>query len=230
MKKYFLILSLFIGFLGTTALNAGNFAVGVTGSYMTIDASGSETAGDETTKASVDNKAFVPSVFAEYSFNDVSWADAGNNVTFGATYIPGKADVSDKVKKRTDTETSVTSDATANNTTRNQTAQAEIDNYRNFYVELPVWKSLYVKAGMTTIDVNTKETTDGSNGGTYPNASLDGTNLGVGFKGVTGSNMIWKLAYEETNYDTLNLTSTTSNTVKADLDTKEVNFSIGYRF
>ena len=105
-----------------------------------------------------------------------------------------------------------------------------MDNYNNFYIEVPLYKSIFVKAGMSSIDVTTKETTTGTNGGTYGNASLDGTNLGIGLKGVTASNIIWKLAYEETDFDTLNLTSTTSNTIKADLDTSEVALSIGDRF
>ena len=66
--------------------------------------------------------------------------------------------------------------------------------------------------------------------GTYGNKTLDGTNLGIGLKGVTSSNIVWKLAYEETDFDTLNLTSTTSNKIKADLDTEAVSLSIGYRF
>ena len=83
---------------------------------------------------------------------------------------------------------------------------------------------------MSSIDVTTKETTNGTNGGTYSNASLDGTNLGIGLKGVTASNIIWKLAYEETDFDTLNLTSTTSNKISANLDTSAISLSLGYRF
>ena len=217
---------------------AGSFGLGVTGSYTKIDASGSETeatvsgvsTSGEVTRSSVDNNAFLGSIFLEYSFNDVSWASAGNSFTIGAKHTPGTADVSDKVKSRADTEKSVTGDITANSTARTQTAQAEVDNYNNFYLEVPVYGALYVKAGMSKIDVTTTETTNGSNGGTYGNASLDGTNLGVGFKGVTASNIIWKVAYEQTDFDTLNLTSTTSNKISADLDTSEVNLSIGYRF
>jgi opacity protein-like surface antigen len=226
--------NILIGLVTTISLTsvayAGSFGLGVTGSYATIDASGSETAGDETTSSSVDNNAALGAVFVEYSLDDASWGSAGNGITIGLKHTPGSADVSDKVKSRTDTELSRTGTTTTTSTSRTQTAQAEIDNYNNFYIEVPLYKSLYVKAGMSSIDVTTKETTNGSNGGTYGNTSLDGTNLGIGVKGVTASNIIWKLAYEETNFDTLNLTSTTSNTIKADLDTKEVALSIGYRF
>ena len=216
----------------TSVAYAGSFGLGVTGSYTKIDASGSETskaAGSETEtnqSISVDNDAFIGKLYVEYSFDDASWGSAGNGITFGASYTPGKADVSDKVKSRTDV-----ADASAGTTdNRTSTAQAEVENYLNYYIELPFYKSIYVKAGMSQIDVNTLETSTLAAAGKYGNKTLDGTNLGIGFKGVTGSNIVWKLAYEETNFDTLNLTSTTGDKIKADLDTSEVNLSIGYRF
>ena len=229
--------NILIGLVATISLTsvayAGSFGLGVTGSYTKIDASGSETskaAGTETESnqsISVDNDAFIGKLYVEYSFDDASWGSAGNGITFGASYTPGTADVSDKVKSRTDVTTDgneLVSDS------RTSTAQAEIENLMNYYIELPLYKSIYVKAGMSQIDVNTLETSTLAGAGKYSNKTLDGTNLGIGFKGVTGSNIVWKLAYEETNFDTLNLTSTTGDKIKADLDTSEVNLSIGYRF
>ena len=219
----------------TSVAYAGSFGLGVTGSYTKINASGSETestvtgvtTSGEVTSSSVDNNAIIGSIYAEYSFDDASWGAAGNGITFGASYTPGTADVSDKVQSRTDTITKDADISAAGSSTYK--AQAEVENYQNFYVEVPLWKSIYVKAGMSQIDVNTKES-GASTTGTYGNASLDGTNLGIGLKGVTSSNIVWKLAYEETDFDTLNLTSTTSNKIKADLDTEAVSLSIGYRF
>jgi len=216
----------------TSVAYAGSFGLGVTGSYTKIDASGSETskaAGTETESnqsISVDNDAFIGKLYVEYSFDDASWGSAGNGITFGASYTPGTADVSDKVKSRTD----VTADSNETSDSRTSTAQAEIENYMNYYIELPLYKSIYLKAGMAQVDVNTLETSTLAAAGKYGNKTLDGTNLGIGFKGVTDSNIVWKLAYEETNFDTLNLTSTTGDKIKADLDTSEVNLSIGYRF
>ena len=231
MNKLKIIL---IGFVATISLTsvayAGSFGLGVTGSYTKIEASGSVTDVNETSTKAVDNNEIIGSIYAEYSFNDASWASAGNGFTLGAQYTPGSANVSDKVFTGTDAETSITGTAAEVSNTRTRTAQADVENYYNYYIELPVFKSIYVKAGMSSIDVNTKDTDTGSNAGTYGNATLDGTNLGIGFKGVTNSNIVWKLAYEETNFDTLKLTSTTGNTLSADLDTSEVNLSIGYRF
>ena len=234
--------NILIGLAATISLTsvayAGSFGLGVTGSYTNINGSGTETTegtdtSDSSTRTkSVDNNATLGSIYAEYSFDDASWAAAGNGITFGASYTPGSADVSDRVFSRTDT--AVGSGANGDSSGEvTYKAQAEVENYQNFYIELPLWKSIYVKAGMSQIDVNTKEsntTNDSKSQGTYGNKTLDGTNLGIGLKGVTSSNIVWKLAYEETDFDTLNLTSTTSNTIKADLDTEAVSLSIGYRF
>lgn len=215
---------------------AGNLGIGVTGSYITVEAAGSETStGNAARSGSYDNNVFIGSIYAEYSLEDASWGAAGNGITIGAQYTPGKADVSDKTIT-----TTVTPGVASQGDTGTKSANAEIENYRNYYIELPIFKSVYFKAGKSTIDVKTKDTQSinkfNKNGaatpasGSFGDAELDGTNLGIGIKGVTASNVVWKIAYERTNFDTLNLTSTTDQTVTADLDTSEVNLSIGYRF
>ena len=235
MKKIITILATLM--LTTMSINfakAEGFAVGATGAYTMIEASGTESdaanTGTESSvrTKSVDNNAFTGSLFAEYSLANVSYADSG--ITFGVRYTPGSADVSDKVFSRTDT---ITKDAAVSASgSSTYKAQAEVENYINYYLDIPLYKSMYVKAGWAQIDVNTKEnntTNDSKAQGTYGNATLDGINYGIGVKGENG-NIIWKLAYEATNFDTLNLTSTTSNKINADLDTSEVNLSVGYKF
>jgi opacity protein-like surface antigen len=231
MKKIITILATLV--LTTMSINfakAEGFAVGVTGAYNMIEADGTETEGtaaDTSTRTkSVSNNVFTGSVFGEYSFANVSYANSG--VTFGVRYTPGAADVSDKVFSRTDSGAEGTGVAGSSNGSTTYKAQAEIDNYINYYLDIPLYNNLYVKAGWSQIDVNTKES-GGTNTGTYGNATLDGINYGIGLKGENG-NIVWKLAYEATNFDTLNLTSTTSNKIKADLDTSEVNLSVGYKF
>jgi len=234
MKKIITILATLM--LTTMSINfakAEGFAVGVTGAYTMINADGQETeatvtgvaTSGEVTKKSVDNNVFTGSVFAEYSFVNVSYADSG--VTFGVRYTPGSADVSDKVFSRTDTSTGA--DAAAEADTGTYTAQAQVEKYINYYLDLPLYKSLYVKAGWSQIDVKTQESATSTTIGSYGDATLDGINYGIGVKGENG-NIVWKLAYEATNFDTLNLTSSTSNKIKADLDTSEVNLSVGYKF
>jgi uncharacterized protein YxeA len=223
MKKIITILATLM--LTTMSINfakAEGYAIGVTGSYTMIDASGSEveTTGDtETNKGSADNKVFVGSVFGEYSFANVSYADSG--VTLGIRYTPGSADVSDNVKSRTD--------SNSEGDSATYKAQAQLENYINYYLDIPLYKNIYVKAGYSQIDVKTQESVSTGTIGTYGDATLNGVNYGIGFKGENG-NIVWKVAYEATNFETLNLTSTTDHKINADLDTEEVNLSVGYKF
>jgi len=87
------------------------------------------------------------------------------------------------------------------------------------------------------LDIDYVTTTDGSNGGNYSdNLSLSGTNYGVGLKSTTDSGMLWKLTYEESNYDTFTLNSknnsvaANSNTIKGDASTSAIRFSLAKSF
>lgn len=233
MKK--IIITVLASILITsTAAFAGSVQIGATVNSAFVDASGEEktTTGTvtggavNTNKASVENNfVTIPSVYAEYSFDDASYASEGNGITIGVNYTFGSADVSDKVSTRSE----LAEDAAGSGSTGNVTyqAQAELENFISYYIEVPVYQSLYVKAGMSTIDVITKE--DADHEGSYADASLDGFDLGIGFKGNYGA-YVWKVAYEETDFDTLSLTSTTSNTISADIDTQQLAVSVGYRF
>ena len=206
-----------------------DIGIGFAGSFINVEASGSEssdTTGSETdsstTSTTVENDAFIGSIFAEYRMD--------NSFTIGYEHTPGSADVSDKVKSRTDTETSVTDDTTKNEDSRVFKANAEIENYDIVYAEMNVFNNIYLRAGMAQIDVITNETAS-SNGGSYGNASLDGFNYGIGYK-----NGGFKLSYEATNFDSLSLTSTgnsvtsETNKISADLDTRAVKLSYGFYF
>lgn len=234
MKKI-IITVLATVFLTGSAAFAGSIQIGAKVSSAFVDASGTEktTAGTvtggaiNTNSTSVDNKMVtIPSIYGEYSFDDASWGAEGNGITFGINYTFGSADISEKTKSRAD----LAEDAAGSGSTGNvtYTAQAELENYVGYYIEMPIYNSLYVKAGVSQIDVITKE--DADHHGTYGDTSLDGVDLGFGFKGTYGSNYVWKVAYEQTNWDSLALTSTTSNTINADIDTKEFALSLGYRF
>ena len=233
MKK--IIITVLASILITsTAAFAGSIQVGAKISSAFVDASGTETTtvgsvtggAANSNSASVENNfVAIPSVYAEYSFDDASYASEGNAITIGVDYVFGSADVSDKVSTRSE----LAEDAAGSGSSGNVTyqAQAELENFISYYIEVPVYQNFYVKAGMSTIDVITKE--DADHEGSYADASLDGFDLGIGFKGNYGS-YVWKVAYEETDFDTLSLTSTTSNTISADIDTQQLAVSVGYRF
>ena len=218
----------------STTSNAASFNIGVTGSIADIHTTGNEVENSDTddtstTEASVENASVpVGAVFVEYESD--FWG-----LTLGLSHVPMSADVSKNVKERNDTETSVTSDNTGNSDARTFKAQAEVENFNNIYIELPLINNFFVRAGLAEIDVNTLEVAS-SNGGNYGNTSLDGTLWGVGLKGDVGSNMGYKLFYEKTDFDTLKLTSTgnsvasETNSLTADMDISELKFALSYKF
>lgn len=232
MKKLIITVLTSIMLTSTAAL-AGSIQVGVKASQAFIEATGTETttAGSvtggaaNTNSTTVDNDVPIAGGYVEYSLDSSVLGQEGNEVTFGAHMTFGSADVSDKLSSRSETAEDAAGSGSSGSVT--YSAQAEVENYVNYYVEVPLIGSMFVKLGYSEIDVNTKE--DQDHHGSYADASLDGTNYGIGFKGMYG-NYNWKLAYEATDWDTLNLTSTTSNKIAADLDVDELALSVGYRF
>ena len=234
-KLLTLTASMLIVFVTSNFANAGSINVGVQAGVASLNASGSETSslgtsGDTSVvKASVENRSVpIAAVFAEYESDFYG-------LTLGVSHIPMTADVSDSMKTRNDVEKSVTGDATLNSDTRAFKANAEIENFNTVYVELPVSGGFFVRAGMSQIDVNTTEVAS-SNGGSYGNKTLEGTNFGAGLKGDFANGMGYKLFYEKTNFDTLKLTSTgnsvsgENNVLSADLDVAELKFALSYKF
>ena len=214
--------------------SAGGFGFGVAGQWMEVDASGSETtaAGSGTANtysASVNERSLVPSYYIELTLGD------NNGMAFGYEAIPGAADVSDKTHTRTDTETSVTGTSAATSNTRVFTADAEVEDFKVVYAELPIGSLVYLRGGISEITVNTKETASG-NGGNYGNATLDGWQIGVGMKGVRGDRLRWKAGWELNDFENLKLTSTgnsvaaETNSLTADLDTWAFKFGLGLQF
>ena len=232
MKKLIITVLTSIMLTSTVAL-AGSVQMGAKLSHAFLEATGTETTtigtvtggAANTNTTTVDNNVTLPSLYAEYSFDSGMWGQEGNELTFGGIYTFGEADVSDKISSRSET----AEDAAGSGSTGSVTysANAKVENYVNYYVEAPVIGNMFVKLGFSQLDVITKE--DQDHEGTYGNASLDGANYGIGFKGLSG-NYAWKVAYEATNWDDLSLTSTTSNKITADLDVDELALSVGYRF
>jgi len=210
----------------STAAFAGSIGIGVTGSYAAIAGEGKEADKTATSDASVrdanaSNNATVGSIFVEYSF------DRFNGLTFGYDSIPGSADVNSKTLSRTD---SGSGDADATNDDRARTAQATIENIHTIYVELPLGSSgLYLKGGQTSMDVNTKETTNSN----YGNTSVDGTQWGIGVKRDIGTNLYYKVEGTKTDFDKIKLNDAQSDKgskIEADLDVTKVTFALAYKF
>jgi len=225
----------------STNVSAGTTSVGITGSALDVSASGTETdkltaagadvADTSVRKKNVSDSTFTGSLFAEYTLSESAWP-----LSFGFEYTPGTANISNKLS-RTDTELSQTGNVVTTALSTIRTASANATNFSTAYIEAPIWGMLYVRAGMSNIDVDYVTTSTGINGGSHSdNISLTGTNLGVGLKGNTAGGTLWKLSFEETDYDGFTLNSTgnsvaaNSNTIKGDVDTSAFRLSLAKNF
>ena len=61
-------------------------------------------------------------------------------------------------------------------------------------------------------------------------ATLDGYNLGLGIKGETSNGLRVKMNLQYTDFEDLSLSSSTNNSISADLDVTALNFSVGKAF
>lgn len=207
MKKTFIcvISSLFIA----SSVNAADFTFGVSASYLKVDGTGTETTrtSNQKNNGSASNEVGIGSIFVENNFGTFS---------LGIDYIPFKADVSDKVKSRTETDKLASGDVSVTNR-----AQAELSNHITVYALYPFSNGMFVKAGVAQVDVATKETL--GTGESYGDDTVYGGQIGLGF-GYDN----WRLAVEYTDYETISLTGSGSNKVDADLDTTAVKLSYNF--
>ena len=119
--------------------------------------------------------------------------------------------------------------------TKIRSVEAVGKNFGTIYIEAPIWKMLYVRAGASNITID-YDTVTPLGGGKYGDSiNLSGTNLGVGLKGEIGS-FNFKLAYEETDYGDFSMKSNSgnvavnSNSVKGDIDTEAFRLSLSKSF
>ena len=215
MKKALLIIT--IAMLTFVGKAYAEITAGVSVAVTKIDASGTETEGGEKNNGGVDNTVVIPSIFIERAYTDT--------VSIGLDFIPLTADVSDDVKQRSDTETSVTGTATATTTSRTQKAQAELKNHLTLYANYNLTDSFFVKAGIAHVSLDTTESL--GTGSKYGNKDILGGVFGIG---TQDGNHRFELTY--TDYEDISLSSTvartgvtTNNKIDADLDTLAFKYS-----
>jgi hypothetical protein len=210
-------------FLSTAAL-AGQFGLGVTGSFAGVGASGTESDKDGSAdtsvrKAEAAESAIVPSVFAEYSFD--------NGFTIGYDYTIGSADVNSSKITRTDDSFEAGQDG-------DRTAGAEISDVMAFYAELPIHAGLYAKGGFVQMTVDTQDSFSGSGTpGLYGSTTVDGIQYGLGYRNTFGENGFYKIEGTYTDMDGITLNSNNAdkgNKIQADLDVTKATLAIGVNF
>ena len=118
MKKLSItLLTLFwVSLFGFSTASAAGLGFGITGSWYTIEADGTETDSNDSGTESSDRTGEAENAVQIASFYTEVVLDGG--IAIGYEMTPGAADVSDNVRTREDTEKSVTDTATETTTTR----------------------------------------------------------------------------------------------------------------
>ena len=229
MKKLSVLLSTLLSVFLFTSVQAGSLGMGVSGNIASVSADGTETIngtemGTENSvkNATAGNNFMFGSVYAEYAFGD------GENFVFGIEHVPFSGDINSKTLSRTDA-----SDAPSGYTAQQSgtvKANASIDNHTTYYVEVGAGGTgLYGKVGFAQVNIDVKQT-NAANYGTYPDKTLDAWTYALGYKTGFGEKGVVKVEGFMTDYDNFSATSTSSNTVSANLDVVGAKLSLGVKF
>ena len=229
MKKLNILLSALLSIFLFTSVQAGSFGLGVSGNIASISADGTETLTKSNTgtensvqTATAGNSVAYGAVYAEYAFGD------GENFVFGIEHIPFSADINSKTLSRTDASDTVMAYTAVQSGTMK--ANAAIDNHTTYYVEVGAGGTgLYGKVGFAQVNIDVKQT-NAANYGTYPDKTLDAWTYALGYKTGFGEKGVVKVEGFMTDYDNFSATSTSSNTVSANLDVVGAKLSLGVKF
>tara|TARA_B100000929_G_scaffold164588_1_gene130393 strand:- start:30 stop:719 length:690 start_codon:yes stop_codon:yes gene_type:complete len=229
MKKLNVLLSTLLSVFLFTSVQAGSLGMGVSGNIASVSADGTETIngtemGTENSvkNATAGNNFMFGSVYAEYAFGDAE------KFVFGIEHVPFSGDINSKTLSRTDA-TDAESGYTAQQSGTVK-ANASIDNHTTYYVEVGAGGTgLYGKVGFAQVNIDVKQT-NAANYGTYPDKTLDAWTYALGYKTGFGEKGVVKVEGFMTDYDNFSATSTSSNTVSANLDVVGAKLSLGVKF
>ena len=189
------------------------FAVDLT----SIDASGNETlAGNSTSSSKThSHEVAIPSLFIE--------REASNGVRIGIDYIPIEGAMGEESRSDTDYTTGDGASVT-------RKAKADLKNHLTVYVEFPFGSSnFYGRLGAVSVTVATDENLD-TTGSTYGDDDILGWNVGIGTEREFGNNNFIKAAVNYVDYEDVELTSSSSNKITANVDRVGLQLSVGKKF
>mgnify|MGYP001342291560 CR=1 FL=1 len=148
----------------------------------------------------------------------------GDRLAVGVDYVPDALS-SDQVETGKNDKTSSATSARVENKLK-----VDFKDLTTFYVSANVTDNFYVKAGITNVDVITKENL--GTGGQYGNTDLDGTALGFGYNRTMDNGMFVRAETTYMDFDGATVTSTNTNNVVTlkSLDGITAKLSIGKSF
>ena len=215
MKK--LIIAFLAMSLGSFSIASAELGVniGVSGQMGVFSADGSESEADTKERSGTTTVVGYSSVFIEKTL--------GSRLTIGFDYVP--------TALSTDTAESTRCLTLNCATTGVNSIKADFEDLSTVYASLNITENFYIKGGMVTVDVLTKESL--ATGSDYGNASLDGEMYGAGYNYDFSNGIFLRAEANVMMMDGFTLTSTTNsdNIIKLDhLNGANGKVSIGKSF
>ena len=194
-------------------------SMGISGMFLDVDASGSQTLKQSGAKANKEHndQAAAAEIFLEKK-ND-------NGLTLGLAVIPFSAEVGSNSVSRTDKLTSGT-------TTGTNKASADFSMHTTFYALIPLGSNgLYAKLGAGSVDVESTESL--VTGAKYGDQTANFGTIGLGFEKNLDNGMFARFEGSYSDYENIELKSTGSDavsTISGDIETITARVSIGKSF
>ena len=208
------------------ASSAYAVSMGVSGTALYYDASGTETTKSSNQKNQADENGLapIPSLFIETE------SDTGGII--GMEVIPYGAKVADFDNSRTDTDTDDASDTSGNNK-----GDVNFKNHITLYLEQPISTGIddsFIKFGISRVTIETDESL--ATGTTYGDENVLGLMIGFGKKTEREDGTFIKIVgevarYQGATFDGSNDSDSVKNSIELDdFTTAGIRFSIGKSF
>ena len=188
-------------------------SIGVSGQVGVFSASGTESEKLEKQSQDAHGVAGYTSVFIEKKLSFLP--GPLSRLSLGFDHVADTLSSEEVSTTRTDLTGTTDRSVAIQGVTALVTNKAKIDfeDLNTTYLAFDVTDSLYVKYGMVTVDVITKETL--GTGSTYGNTSIDGTMLGIGFALNKDNGLFMRFEANHTEFDNAKVTaSNTDNFVE----------------
>ena len=230
MKKFLMAAVVLLGSISLA--NAERFSIGVTatGALFTADDASEIFSGDhagnrtsdkvtkKTSDEGEDAEALVgmASIFVELNAND--------RISLGVNYVPSSLESETAENVRLDKTTTDT------RTSKTNSIKVAFEDLTEYYISLNLGEHFYVKGGVSTVDVETKENL--ATGSAYGNTDLDGTITAVGFNNELDNGLFIRMEAKYMDFDGTTLTSSnTDNKVQLkSLEGASGSLSVGKTF
>ena len=151
--------------------------------------SGAATTQEDITEEDGAFDATVPTVFAEYSFNDA--------FSLGVEYVAEDMET----PQNTNVQDTLTN-----------SVRADFKDHTTVYANINMPFNTYLKLGYVTVDVATADSLE--TGGAYPDVDTSGMTVGLGYQHSAGDGMFIRAELSATEYDNVDATNTNDSAKK----------------